>query len=85
MKKWISTLCLATLVQFSWASSWTGSEILMYGVVGLCIVLSLIALILIATNMMNLEAHKYGIDVRKQNFSAVPGASDFGDDLDKHE
>ncbi len=80
MKKWISTFTMATLVQMSWAASWTGGEILMYGVVGLCVILSLIALVLVATNMMNIEAHNAGIDVSKNNYSAVPGTSDFAEE-----
>jgi predicted RNA methylase len=82
MKKWIGTVCLATMVQYSWAASWSGSDITLYGVVGLCIILALTALVLVATNMMNIEAAKHGIDVTKQNFSAVPGTNDFGENVE---
>jgi hypothetical protein len=77
MKKFGFTLAFATISQISFGASWTGSEILMYSIVGLCIFLSIVALILVATNMMNLEATRHGLDVTKENYSAVPGFDDF--------
>lgn len=77
MKKLTITLSLIIAATQVGISAPTGSTILLYSIAGLCVLLAVISLILVATNVMNLEAHKYGIDITKENFSAVPGIDDF--------
>jgi hypothetical protein len=77
MKKWSFTFALAFSSHLLMAEGITGSKILMYSIIGLLIFLVIAALMLVADNFMNLEAYKQGIDIKTQNFSAVPGYDDF--------
>jgi hypothetical protein len=71
------TLVFIILISQMGISAPSSSTILLYGVSGLVGLLILVSLILVATNIMNLEAQKYGIDITKENYSAIPGKDDF--------
>ena len=77
MKKVTMTLGLIMFAHYMAISAPNGSTLLLYGIGGLCAFITVVALILVATNVMNLEAHKHGLDITKENFSAIPGVDDF--------
>jgi Na+-transporting NADH:ubiquinone oxidoreductase subunit A len=71
----VSLSFLAQLISAQPQSS--GSNLLFYGIVAVCVVLLLWALLSLAGNLLKIEAIKNGIDPEKNNIGIFPGLQDF--------
>lgn len=54
-----------------------GSSWLFYGVLGLCLLLAIWALLSLASNLLKIEAHKYGIGEQEVSTGIIPNIRDF--------
>ena len=78
MNKLKLTLSLALLTNIlSAQSQGSGSNLLFYGIVAVCAVLVIWAMLGLAGNLLKIEASKYGIDNETSNFGIFPGLRDF--------
>lgn len=59
------------------SSQSSGSDYVMYGLILLCVVLVIWAILTLASNLIKIEANKYGIDAEKNKVSIFPSLSDF--------
>jgi Na+-transporting NADH:ubiquinone oxidoreductase subunit A len=72
------TLSLALLTNILSAQSQSsGSNLLLYGIVAVCAVLVIWAILGLAGNLLKIEANKHGIDSEKANIGVFPGLRDF--------
>jgi len=78
MNKLKLTISLAFTSEFLSAQSQnSGSNLLFYGIVALCAVLVVWAMLGLAGNLLKIEASKHGIDPEKSNIGIFPGIRDF--------
>jgi Na+-transporting NADH:ubiquinone oxidoreductase subunit A len=77
MNKLNFTLSFIFFAQTIFAQSTSsGSNLLLYSVVGTCVVLLIWAMFGLASNLMKIEAAKNGLDTEKNNFGIIPGLKD---------
>ncbi len=78
MDKLKLTLSLAFVAHILSAQSQSsGSGLLFYSIIGLCAILVVWAMLSLASNLMKIEANKYGIKSDNNNMSVFPGLRDF--------
>lgn len=78
MDKLKLTLSLTLISQILAAQSQSsGGSMLLYSIIGLCAILVVWAMLSLASNLMKIEAGKYGIDTDTNNMGVFPGIRDF--------
>lgn len=59
------------------SSGASASSLLVYSLIGVCAILLVWALFGLASNLLKIEADKYGLDSEKNNIGIIPGLRDF--------
>lgn len=78
MNKLFTTLSLAFFASriSAQSASTSANQLLLYGVVGVCAVLVIWAMMSLASNLLKIEASKYGIDPNSASVGILPGFRD---------
>ncbi|MBK9733985.1 MAG: Na(+)-translocating NADH-quinone reductase subunit A [Saprospiraceae bacterium] len=77
MNKLVLTMSLTFLANLASSQSKdSDSDLLIYGLTAVCLVLVIWAMLALASNLMKIEAAKNGLDEEKNNFSVFPGLND---------
>ncbi|MCE2790176.1 MAG: Na(+)-translocating NADH-quinone reductase subunit A [Saprospiraceae bacterium] len=78
MNKLFTTLSLAFFASriSAQSASFSANQLLLYGVVGVCAVLIIWAMMSLASNLLKIEASKYGIDPNSSSVGILPGLRD---------
>jgi len=71
-RKFAIVFSLVFLSQFSFAQSGTGSNYLLYSLIGVGLLLLVFAVLTLADNLMQIEGKKLGVDTNKNNLSVYP-------------
>ena len=78
MNKLNFTLSLTFLAQLLHGQSTTsGSGLLLYGIIAISAILVVWAMLSLASNLLKIEAAKYGLDPEKSGIGIIPGMRDF--------
>ncbi|MFT6335384.1 MAG: Na+-transporting NADH:ubiquinone oxidoreductase subunit A [Saprospiraceae bacterium] len=75
-RKFAIVFSLVFLSQFSFAQSGSGSSYLLYGLIGVGLLLLVFAVLTLADNLIQIEGKKMGVDSRKNDLGIFPNFTD---------
>jgi Na+-transporting NADH:ubiquinone oxidoreductase subunit A len=75
-RKFAIVFSLVFLSQFSFAQSGSGSNYLLYSLIGVGLLLLVFAVVTLADNLMQIEGKKIGVDSKKYNLGIFPRITD---------
>ncbi|MBK9743027.1 MAG: hypothetical protein IPO94_08710 [Saprospiraceae bacterium] len=78
MNKLNLTISLVALAQFlSAQTTSSGGGMLFYSLVAVCAIVVIWAILSLSSNLMKIEANKYGLNTEGSNMGVFPGIRDF--------
>ena len=75
-RKFAIVFSLVFLSQFSFAQSGSGSSYLLYGLIGVGLLLLVFAVLTLADNLIQIEGQKMGVDTKKHDLGIFPKVTD---------